>query len=135
MASISEALSALNITEWTMTGEPTTEEEFNAQFKKVTGVDSNGTGILSSDPKDFGTTWAKVSAKQKELTDAEPMAELRRQRDLLLAETDWMSLPDSPTMSDDMKTYRQALRDITKDAKPTLKDGVLGNVTFPTKPS
>ena len=39
------------------------------------------------------------------------------------------------TMSDDMKTYRQALRDITKDAKPTLKDGVLGNVTFPTKPS
>ena len=135
MASISEALSALNITEWTMTGEPTTEEEFNAQFKKVTGVDSNGTGILSSDPKDFGTTWAKVSAKQKELTDAEPMVELRRQRDLLLAETDWMSLPDSPTMSDDMKAYRQALRDITKDAKPTLKDGVLGNVTFPTKPS
>ena len=135
MASISEALSALNITEWTMTGEPTSKEEFNAQFKKVTGVDSNGTGILSSDPKDFGTTWAKVSKKQKELTDAEPMVELRKQRDLLLAETDWMSLPDSPTMSDDMKAYRQALRDITKDAKPTLKDGVLGNVTFPTKPS
>ena len=135
MASIAEALSALNIQEWTMTGEPTSEEEFKAQFKKVTGVDSNGTGILSSDPKDFGTTWAKVSAKQKELTDAEPMVELRRQRDLLLAETDWMSLPDSPTMSDDMKAYRQALRDITKDAKPTLKNGVLGNVTFPTKPS
>ena len=135
MARISEALSALDIKEWTMTGEPTTEEEFNAQFKKVTGVDSNGTAILSSDPKDFGTTWTKVSAKQKELTDAEPMVELRRQRDLLLAETDWMSLPDSPTMSDDMKAYRQALRDITKDAKPTLKNGVLGNVTFPTKPS
>ena len=134
MASISEALSALNITEWTMTGEPTTEEEFNAQFKKVTGVDSNGTGILSSDPKDFGTTWAKVSAKQKELTDAEPMVELRLQRNQLLAETDFYALSDV-TMSDDMKTYRQALRDITKDAKPTLKDGVLGNVTFPTKPS
>tara|TARA_B100002019_G_scaffold197284_1_gene170884 strand:- start:88 stop:519 length:432 start_codon:yes stop_codon:yes gene_type:complete len=134
MASISEALSALNIQEWTMTGEPTTEEEFNAQFKKVTGVDSNGTGILSSDPKDFGTTWEKVSAKQKELTDAEPMVELRKQRNALLAETDFYALSDV-TMSDDMKTYRQALRDITKDAKPTLKDGVLGNVTFPTKPS
>ena len=63
MASISEALMALNIQEWTMTGEPTSEEEFNAQFKKVTGVDSNGTGILSSDPKVFGTSWAKVSKK------------------------------------------------------------------------
>ena len=139
MASIAEALSALNITEWTMSGEPTTEEEFNAQFKKVTGVDSNGTGILSSDPKDFGTTWAKVSAKQKELTDAEPMVELRKQRNALLAETDFYALADV-TMSDDMKKYRQALRDITKDAKPTLKnDGIgnvtLGNVTFPTKPS
>ena len=139
MASISEALMALNIQEWTMTGEPTSEEEFNAQFKKVTGVDSNGTGILSSDPKDFGTTWAKVSKKQKELTDAEPMVELRKQRNDLLAETDFYALSDV-TMSDDMKKYRQALRDITKDAKPTLKnDGIgnvtLGNVTFPTKPS
>ena len=65
MATISDALIALDIKEWTMTGEPTSEEEFNAQFKKVTGVESNGTGILSSDPKDFGTTWTKVSAKQK----------------------------------------------------------------------
>ena len=48
--------------------------------------------------------------------------------------TDFYALSDV-TMSDDIKTYRQALRDITKDAKPTLKDGVLGNVTFPTKPS
>ncbi len=134
MASIADALSALDIKEWTMTGEPTTEKEFNAQFKKVTGVDSNGSGILSSDPKDFGTTWAKVSAKQKELTDAEPMVELRKQRNNLLAETDFYALSDV-TMPDDMKTYRQALRDITKDAKPTLKNGVLGNVTFPTKPS
>ena len=30
MASIAEALSALDIKEWTMTGEPTTEEEFKA---------------------------------------------------------------------------------------------------------
>ena len=134
MASISEALSALNITEWTMTGEPTTEEEFNAQFKKVTGVDSNGTGILSSDPKDFGVTWSQVSAKKTELTNAEPMKELRRQRDALLAETDFYALSDV-TMSSEMQTYRQALRDLPDGASPTLTDGVLGNVTFPTKPS
>ena len=134
MASISEALSALNITEWTMTGEPTTEEEFNAQFKKVTGVDSNGTGILSSDPNDFGVTWSQVSAKKTELTNAEPMKELRRQRDVLLAETDFYALSDV-TMSSEMQTYRQALRDLPDGASPTLTDGVLGNVTFPTKPS
>ena len=134
MASISEALSALNITEWTMTGEPTTEEEFNAQFKKVTGVDSNGTGILSSDPDDFGVTWSQVSAKKTELTNAEPMKELRRQRDELLSETDFYALSDV-TMSSEMQTYRQALRDLPDGASPTLTDGVLGNVTFPTKPS
>ena len=134
MASISEALSALNITEWTMTGEPATEEEFNAQFKKVTGVDSNGTGILSSDPDDFGVTWSQASAKKTELTNAEPMKELRRQRDELLAETDFYALSDV-TMSSEMQTYRQALRDLPDGASPTLTDGVLGNVTFPTKPS
>ena len=134
MATISEALSALNITEWTMTGEPTTEEEFNAQFKKVTGVDSNGTGILSSDPNDFGVTWSQVSAKKTELTNAEPMKELRRQRDVLLAETDFYALSDV-TMSSEMQTYRQALRDLPDGASPTLTNGVLGNVTFPTKPS
>ena len=134
MASISEALSALNITEWTMTGEPTTEEEFNAQFKKVTGVDSNGTGILSSDPDDFGVTWSQVSTKKTELKNAEPIKELRRQRDALLAETDFYALSDV-TMSSEMQTYRQALRDLPDGASPTLTDGVLGNVTFPTKPS
>ena len=130
MASISEALSALDIKEWTMTGEPTTEEEFNKQFKKVIGVDSDGSAILSSDPKDFGTTWAKVSAKQKELTDAEPMVELRKQRNDLLAETDFYALSDV-TMSDDMKTYRQELRDFPAD-KDTVEK--CENAVWPTKP-
>lgn len=134
MARVAEALIALDIKEWSMSGEPTNETEFKSMFVKVVGTDSNGTAITSSDPKDFGTTWSAVSAKQKELTDAEPMAELRLQRNALLAETDFYALSDV-TMSNDMKTYRQALRDITKDAKPTLENGVLGNITFPTKPS
>ena len=29
-----------------------------------------------------------------------------------LSETDWMSFPDSPTMTDAWRTYRQALRDL-----------------------
>ena len=139
MTTVVQALKELGITEWTLKGKTTNEEEFNANFKKVIGADSNGTAIKSDDPSKFGVTWSQVAAKKKELEDAAPMKELRRQRDLKLVETDYYSLSDV-TMSDDMKTYRQSLRDITKTAKPTLTNdgsqyGVLGNVTWPTKPS
>jgi len=45
MASVSQALSELNITEWVLRGEPTTEAEFNQMFRKVTGADANGSAI------------------------------------------------------------------------------------------
>jgi len=72
--------------------------------------------------------------EEKEWTDAAPtrrMAELRRQRDILLAETDWMANSDV-TISDDWATYRQALRDITSQ---TPTDNELSNINWPTKPS
>mgnify|MGYP003679036623 FL=1 len=59
------------------------------------------------------------------------MAELRRQRDALLVETDYMGNSDV-TMSAKWKTYRQALRDITSQ---TPTDDKLSNITFPTKPT
>ena len=59
------------------------------------------------------------------------MADLRRQRDALLVETDYMGNSDV-TMSAKWKTYRQALRDITSQ---TPTDDRLSNITFPTKPS
>lgn len=59
------------------------------------------------------------------------MAELRRQRNALLVETDYMALSDV-TMTDAWKTYRQALRDITSQ---TPSDDALSNITFPTKPT
>ena len=59
------------------------------------------------------------------------MALLRNKRNILLAETDWMGNSDV-TMSNDWRTYRQALRDITK-TEPV--DMALSNITFPTKPS
>ena len=62
---------------------------------------------------------------------AKRMVELRRQRDALLAETDWMGNQDY-SITDAWKTYRQALRDIT-DTTPS--DDALSNITFPTKPS
>ena len=73
-------------------------------------------------------------AEEKAWTDAAParrMVDLRKRRDALLVETDYMALGDV-TLSDAWKTYRQALRDIT-DTTPS--DDALSNITFPTKPS
>mgnify|MGYP004001599487 CR=1 FL=1 len=73
-------------------------------------------------------------AEEKAWADEAPnrrMTELRRQRDILLAETDYMGNSDV-TMSDAWKTYRQALRDITTQ---TPADDALSNITFPTKPT
>ena len=137
MTTIGDALTSLGITEWVLRGEPKNEEEFNQMFRKVTGADKNGTAIESADPKEWGTTWTKVSAEKKKLVDAEPMRLLREKRTQMLAESDWMANSDV-TMSSDWKTYRQALRDITKDAKPKLdSNGALdeSSVKFPTKPS
>ena len=58
------------------------------------------------------------------------MEKLRTTRDSLLAETDFYALSDV-TMSDDMKTYRQNLRDITKGLDTVDK---VNKVTMPTKP-
>ena len=58
------------------------------------------------------------------------IADLRSKRNRLLAETDFYALSDV-TMSDDMKTYRQDLRDLPS-GKDTLEK--VNNTTFPTKP-
>ena len=137
MATVSEALNELSITEWVMRGEPTSEAEFKEMFRKVTGADANGSAIESDDTSKWGVTWKQVSDKMTAIDAAAPMKELRRQRDAKLVETDWTALSDV-TMADNMKTYRQQLRDLPahadgKDA--SLKDGVLENVTWPKKPA
>jgi len=58
------------------------------------------------------------------------MANLRQDRNRKLAETDFYALSDV-TMSDDMKTYRQELRDLP-EGKDTVEK--CNNVTWPTKP-
>ena len=137
MATVAEALQELSITEWVIRGEPTSEEEFKSMFRKVTGADANGSAIETDDTSKWGVTWKQVSDKMTAIDAAAPMKELRKQRDAKLVETDWTALSDV-TMADNMKTYRQQLRDLPaasggKDA--TLKDGVLENVTWPQKPA
>ena len=76
---------------------------------------------------------AARDAEEKAWSDAAParaLADLRAKRNRLLAATDYYALSDV-TMSDDMKTYRQDLRDL-----PAGKDTVekCENATWPTKP-
>tara|TARA_B100000902_G_scaffold393798_1_gene448765 strand:- start:585 stop:872 length:288 start_codon:yes stop_codon:yes gene_type:complete len=72
---------------------------------------------------------AKV-AEEKAWTDSAAdrnLNMLREQRNIILAESDWMSNSDV-TMTDEWKKYRQELRDITKTYK-SLED-----VKWPTAP-
>ena len=76
---------------------------------------------------------AARDAEEKAWADAAParaLADLRAKRNRLLAETDYLALSDT-TLSNDMKTYRQNLRDL-----PSGKDTVekCENATWPTKP-
>jgi hypothetical protein len=59
------------------------------------------------------------------------MEDLRAKRNRLLAETDHYALSDQ-TLSDDMRTYRQELRDIT-NGLTTVEE--VNAVAFPNKPS
>ena len=88
-------------------------------------------------------TDAEIALKQAEDkqnlegTLVQRMAKLRDKRNILLAETDWMGNSDV-TMSDDWKTYRQALRDLPASASPKLDTNSnldMTSVTFPTEPS
>ena len=74
--------------------------------------------------------------RQSDITDYNANAfnkaiqDLRIRRNLLLAETDYLALSDQ-TLSADMTTYRQNLRDIT-NGLTTVED--VNSVIWPTKP-
>ena len=68
----------------------------------------------------------KIFAEERKTFDID---ELRFERNLLLQQSDWTQSRDVTLSNDaDWKTYRQALRDITKDYK-SLED-----VKWPEKP-
>jgi hypothetical protein len=72
-------------------------------------------------------------AEEKAWEDAAPVrafSGLRSERDRKLEQTDFYSLSDV-TMSDDMKTYRQALRDLPAQYN---NSSVVGSITWPSKP-
>lgn len=76
-----------------------------------------------------GTTKAEKEAAYQSTLDETTATNNRHTRDKLLEETDWTGLSDV-TMSTEMATYRQALRDITTHSNwPNLEEA-----DWPTKP-
>ena len=77
-----------------------------------------------------GDTKAEQEAAYQATLDAKTAAGHRATRDSKLAETDFYALSDV-TMADNMKSYRQALRDLPDHSNwPNL-----GSDDWPTKPS
>ena len=81
----------------------------------------------SHDPKQYVQSHfvPDDSAKDARLL-ADKWANVRRKRNRKLAETDYLALSDN-TLSSDMETYRQELRDVPTQSDPD-------NITWPDKP-
>jgi len=93
------------------------------RFHNISGVEVPFTAEEEAAKDAESATW-KAGRFDREI------ARLREKRNGLLAETDFYALSDV-TMSEDMTTYRQALRNL-----PAGKDTVdkVNNATWPTKP-
>ena len=81
-------------------------------------------------------TEEEIQAKIAELRAAEPLRQLRIQRNQLLASTDWRMTNDYPYADQSAwASYRTQLRNLPESAEPTLdENGQLTNVVWPTAP-
>jgi hypothetical protein len=90
-------------------------------------IEASETPVLKNGGWVLPSTVIAFTSEQIADQTTERAKRVRAERDKLLADTDWMALSDV-TMSAEMATYRQALRDITAQA------GFPHGVTWPTKP-
>ena len=96
-----------------------------------------GGQVWGFDPRitEPAATWEKIARdalteeQRTAIVTAQAWKCVRKQRDTLIAETDWVGGSDVPdALKTKWNTYRQALRDITSQSDPE-------NITWPTKPS
>lgn len=80
---------------------------------------------------------SEIQAKLAELKAAEPIRQLRIQRNQLLQQTDWRMTEDYPFNDKEAwKAYRQALRDLPANSSPALDEfGNLTNIIWPEEPT
>ena len=97
----------------------------------------DSTGVFDFDGNQILIDELLVQSKIVELQAAEPMRQLRIQRNQLLASTDWRMTTDYPYDDQaEWASYRTQLRDLPQHSSPALDEqGNLMNVEWPTAPS
>jgi len=84
--------------------------------------------VLSNGKWELTKTVVALTAEQLQDRADSKAAEARRERDRLLAGSDWTQTADAPVDQVAWQDYRQALRDIPQQA------GFPTDITWPTKP-
>lgn len=88
----------------------------------------DGVGAFDADGNQITLDQSLVDAAAAELVTENAWVDLRSKRSKLLAETDFLALSDA-TLSEEMRSYRQALRDLPANTSDPA------NPTWPVKPS
>lgn len=98
------------------------------RYKLIDGIRIAMSEAEKSAKETEENTWRNANPVKSDF-DLE-LIKIREKRNKLLADTDYLALSDQ-TLSAEMSTYRQSLRDIT-NGLTTVDD--VNNVTWPTKP-
>ena len=96
-------------------------------YPNVVTID-DGTGAFDANGDQVTLDQSLVDAAAAEMVTENAWNDLRTKRTQLLADTDYLALSDA-TLSEDMRTYRQALRDLPANTSDPA------NPVWPTKPS
>ena len=104
----------------------------NAQFS----IGYSYNSLIWHDVNQTKPTEEEFNTKLSELQAAEPMRQLRIQRNQLLAQSDWRMTTDYPYSDQSAwASYRTQLRNLPESAEPALdENGNLSNVDWPTAP-
>lgn len=109
--------------------------DINAAIDQL-GLNANSYKVSQSVPPHTITEWngpdaqpteSELQAAYDAAVLAQASSDLRTKRNGLLAETDYLALSDA-TLTEDMSTYRQALRDLPANTSDPA------NPVWPTKP-
>ena len=96
-------------------------------YKQVTNLTTGETVQVELTAEEQTQRTAKSEAWTRDVLPGLQLEKLRSDRNRLLAETDYLALSDA-TLTDEMRTYRQALRDLPANTTDPA------NPVWPVKP-
>jgi len=107
MADCSQAIQSIGSYEYVISGDVSTEAEFDTNVKWISGSDSNGTAIFGAMPA--AVTWTKVKADMDKQDAFASQKTINETAQAYLTSTDWYSIraaEGGTAMPSDVKTKR-----------------------------